>query len=447
MTINSIVKVDIRSDTTRPSQRGFGTPIIFSADPTLNPKSGREWGGELVRTYNSVTAVGDDFDLTTNVYVKASKLFSQERAPKQLKIGRLLTTPSAQTVDFTVKASPLAGETIGFTINGVEYSVAGLVGDANGTATALRAETPPAGVTFGGATDVVTITVTAAGERVRVGALTGGSGGTFEDTTSAGGTGLVTDFNAAVDADNDFYAVFVDAASAHEIEALSDHIESLANTNPKMFIVDTIDTLVTAAVDTSSIAYTLKLSNNDRTVLNFTKVNDGLSDALGGRVLPEDAGTVNWAWMELSNVASDNLTDSEKANLKAKYVNFYSPYGNIAFTQWGRCIGGEWADNVRGSDWTAARIQERVVALLLGRNKVPFTDDGLAQIQSEILSQLKIGVSRGLFAATPAPTCTVPLVADISQADKDARHLKDVVFRATYAGAVNSTDLVGEISL
>lgn len=104
-------------------------------------------------------------------------------------------------------------------------------------------------------------------------------------------------------------------------------------------------------------------------------------------------------------------------------------------------------DVMRGTDWLAARIQERVYALLIQNDKVPFTDAGIQAVKGEILAQLQAGVARDFLASDPEPTCTVPRAADVSAADKGNRQLNNVKFRATLAGALHKVTIEGELNL
>lgn len=98
-------------------------------------------------------------------------------------------------------------------------------------------------------------------------------------------------------------------------------------------------------------------------------------------------------------------------------------------------------------DWLSARISERVYSILINNDKLPYTDAGIQVVRGEILAQLQAGVARDFLASTPEPTCTVPAAASVSSANKAARLLDSVTFRATLAGAVHKVTLAGELTL
>ena len=108
---------------------------------------------------------------------------------------------------------------------------------------------------------------------------------------------------------------------------------------------------------------------------------------------------------------------------------------------------GEFADVIRGADWLKARIQEDVFAALVQEDKLPLTDAGINVIKGLILGRLWEGVSNGFLAPDPEPNVTVPRAVDIPVADKAARKLTGVTFRAYLAGAIHYTVIEGELNL
>ena len=62
-------------------------------------------------------------------------------------------------------------------------------------------------------------------------------------------------------------------------------------------------------------------------------------------------------------------------------------------------------------------------------------------------ASLRAAVNQGILAADPAPTVTVPKVADVSAADKTARLLPDMKFTGTLAGAIHKVTITGVVSV
>ena len=80
-----------------------------------------------------------------------------------------------------------------------------------------------------------------------------------------------------------------------------------------------------------------------------------------------------WAYQQLPSVTAQTLTTTERTNLEAKNVNFLSTLAGVNITRYGIACGGDYIDIMRGTDWLAARIQERVYTLLLNNDKLPYT--------------------------------------------------------------------------
>ncbi len=84
--IDNIVQVLIDLQTSAVSQAGFGT-LLFLGDSD-------NFGGDRVRVYDSIDAVGADFVSTDPEYIAANTYFAQSPNPAQIKIGTLLAGDS-----------------------------------------------------------------------------------------------------------------------------------------------------------------------------------------------------------------------------------------------------------------------------------------------------------------------------------------------------------------
>jgi hypothetical protein len=456
MSLDQIVQIQIDRNTTMPTAMGFGTPLLLGSFPSsVFP--------ERVRTFSSLQDLLDvglkSFD---PVYIMASDMLAQNPTVTEFKVGRRTHYPT-QTItltptDFTVgkvytvtvrghnnatRASRVE------TTNTATYTVVG--GDTattvcNGLRTSFGSQTGDFSDT-GSATLILTALNTHATVDGEVFGVETSSGFTISDGTS--NPGIETDLAEIAAEDNDWYGLCIDSNSAAEIQAAATWVAS----NKKIFVAQTQDTPVasTSAVsDTTSLAYLLKAGNQERTMLFYHKNNrDYVSAGMLGRALPEDAGSITYAYKQLGNVTANVLTTNEQTNLRDKSVNFYNTVAGVNVTRWGTTMssGGEYMDVINGSDWLAARIQERVYALLIQNDKLPFTDAGIQAVRSEILAQLQQGIARNFIAADPEPTCTVPRASEVAVADKAARLLTGVTFRATLAGAIHKTEIVGELNL
>lgn len=440
--LDQIIKVTITRNTTQPSQVGFGTPLLFSSDPLYNPKAGSEWGSERVRAYSSLSGVEADFETTTLVYADARTAFSQNPSPELVKIGK---RDNVSALDATFTPTDLTeGATVGFSVNGVPSTVVNGAGATVASiVTALAALTPPTGYTY-------TDNVTDLGIAATVGDVFRFSdrlGGDLQDLTADGG--IAADFAAIRNYDDDFYMVLMDTEGKPEIEAMAAEVEAAEKT----YLAQSMDSDVPDTVLTGDTSVAASLNTFDRTMLAYTEKGDPFAVGWAARVLPEGAGTVNWAYQTVNSVDPDDFNATQLNNLigsfstQGKRCNVYTRIAGINVTRFGTVGSGEFIDNIRGADRLAARIQERIFGVLANSDKVPYTDSGIQRIRAEVLAQLQEEVSRGFLAAEPAPTCDVPLAATVSAADKSNRVLNNVIFRGTLAGAINKVSIEGELQL
>ena len=165
--------------------------------------------------------------------------------------------------------------------------------------------------------------------------------------------------------------------------------------------------------------------------------------------LPSDPGSITWAYKTLNGISYVKLTDAERQNALDKRANIYvQRYGrNITeFGTVGSTIYG-YIDVRRTVDWLQARVAEDLFALIASSPKVPFTDQGIAQVQVTVQGVLNLGVSTGAIASSPAPTVTVPKAADISPIDRAARMLPDVDFTCQLSGAIHNVKVNGFVRI
>jgi hypothetical protein len=166
-----------------------------------------------------------------------------------------------------------------------------------------------------------------------------------------------------------------------------------------------------------------------------------------GNMLPRDPGSATWAFKNLDGVGADSMTATERALIEASAHkgNHYVAEASVGITRPGKAHGGEWLDVVRGLDWLQARMEERLFTLLVNNPKIPYTDDGIASVESEVRAQLRIAEARGLIDA--GWTTTVLAAADQDSADRAARIVRDIEFQARLAGAIHTINIAGTVTV
>jgi len=466
MSLDSIITVQIDRTTTTPTAAGFGTPLIAAYFPT-------SIFAQRVKGYSALTEmIADGFVAGDPVYIAASNCWSQNPSPPTIKIGRrtgapqqvLTVTPTDLTVGSVHAVTVVGFTTAAFASREVATDSVSYTAVTSDTATdicdGLRAAFAALNSAAGQAGDwsdagTATLTITADNtDASNDGMLYGvvytvdGVPADVLDGTPDPASSLADDLAAMELYDPDWYGLCIDSNSEAEILLAA----TFAEANKKQFVCQTQDpevaTETIAGEASPTIATQLQTLSRERTMVFFHRNNrEYIGAAMLGRALPEAAGSITWAYKTLSGVTAQNLTTTEIANIEAKNANSITTLAGVNITRFGTSSEGEYMDVMRGSDWLAARIQERVYALLIQNDKVPYTDGGIQAIRSEILAQLQAGVARDFIAADPEPTCTVPRASEVSAADKASRTLNNVTFRATLAGAVHKVAIEGELNL
>ncbi len=269
----------------------------------------------------------------------------------------------------------------------------------------------------------------------------------YRDVTPDGsGTETVAEAVAAVSLiDDDWYCCLSAFVSSPIMQNLGPYIEA----SYKILIIRNQDTDVLDAAVTTDICSVLQAGSAFRTaVMYHSKADEQFPDcAWAGKCLPSDPGSITWKFKTLATITNDTWNGTEESTLRNKGANMYIRVAGLNMTQEGVMAGGEFIDVVRSIDWTRARLQEDVYALLKNAPKVPYTDAGVAQVENVVRAVLQEGENQGIYTPDPKFTVTVPKVADISFTDRANRLLPDVNFSATLAGAIHAVEINGTVSV
>lgn len=429
--LNQIIDIQITRETKGISQTGFGTPMILGLHTRF---------AERQRIYATTDEMLADNFLTSDAeYKAAAAVFAQEITPDEVVIGRR-TAVVAQVVTVTPTVVNSFSYTI--TINGVTYTYV-----SDGTATgaeiqaglvaAVNAGSEPVTASAGGG-DTVVLTADVAGT-----AFTYAVGTNLVAVLTTANNGVIEDI-AAVRAENDdWYCLILTSRLKADILNAASTIETMR----KIFLACSEDSDVTANT-AGNVLESLNGSAYDRTAYLWSDDQENYPEAAwAGRVLPLDPGSETWKFKNLKGITASVLTSTQENNIFTKKGNTYETFAGVAITREGTVVSGEYIDVMRFVDWLEARMQEDIYSTLINVPKIPYTDNGVAIIESLIRKRLLIGIRVGGLSDDPAFTITVPKVADVPNVDKAARLLPDVEFAATLAGAIHKVEIRGTVSL
>ena len=437
--VSDFVSLTISSTSLTASRPGFGTPLIMTYHTRFTDK---------VRTYSSIAGMeADGFVAADPAHRMATACFAQNPRPQRVKVGRLLTahqqilqatvqtavvgdvytmdvqapgSTSRTTISYTVPAGSPTTTTIANAIAGLINAVSGITATNVGAIIDVRPSSNG---------DVVYW------DNIRVeGSRTNAP--LFADITAA--STYVNDLGELALVDNDWYFLGLDINSHSVVDAVS----AWMSTRKQLYLFANSDGV---ELTTSTLFNGLRTTSRRRT---FAMWAEDLSQypalALAGSVAPKDPGSITWKFQQLTGVTPVDLTTSEETELVSENANWYTEVASIPITLNGVMPSSEFADIIRGTDWTEANIQADVFQLLANADKIPFTDAGADQISATILGVLQTGVDRGLFeAGTPAVTATP--VANISVTDRANRNFSGFEFSARFAGAAHTVTLTGTL--
>jgi len=257
--------------------------------------------------------------------------------------------------------------------------------------------------------------------------------------------GIIEDLQeiVALPGGNDWYSLSIETRTQGDILNAASYIE----TQRKIFGVASNEGGIKTG-STTDIASKLEALSYSRSFVFFSEDQANYPEAaVFGVINPLDPGSYTAKFKTLVGIVADDLNDSELAFIKGKSANYYTKVAGVDIFQEGTVAVGEYIDTIIFVDWLQAQIEEGIFADLINNPKIPFTDIGGAVLEKQVRAQLQKGIRVGGLAADPAPTVTVPKVADIDPLDRQARIFKTIEFAANLAGAIHFTEVRGVVSV
>jgi len=458
MALRDIVNVQIDRNTRSVSRPGFGIVMVLGSHHRFTEKT---------RSYSSIDAVADDFDVTDPEYVAANAVFSQNPSPVSILIGR-----RASDVANLVVVTATSNREYIVTVNGIEYSftsdasatkdeiVAGLVAAINAGSVPVTAS---AG-TVGTGKLIITADVTGTPFSVVNGAI-----GAFDTSLTVDYTSetnllsVAADLTAIKEINNTWYALVLTSRTVSDIVDMSGETGAAnwVEANTKVFITASAATdiiNVAAGSDSTTVAALVKAKGYDRTQVFYHESAATLfpEAAVFGKILPQTPGSYTEKFKTLAGVVVSTLTGTQETNGAAKNVLLYQEVGSVPITSEGKVASGEFLDTIIFIDWLQTEIQYNVFTLLASMLKLPFTSGGISAVGGQVRAALQKGQDNGGISPFEFDSqkmqiggyvVTLPALASISTADKAARFLDNVKFTAWLAGAIHSTKINGTVTL
>lgn len=246
-------------------------------------------------------------------------------------------------------------------------------------------------------------------------------------------------------------------ASREKAEVLQ--VADWAEANGKLFLTASSDRNILVPSANNDLASQCKEKNYFRTAVMYShKADTEYPDmALMSYCFTFYPGAENWNLKKLSGVSHSPLSEGDFIAAKNKNCTTFENFNDsFSVTQGGKVAGGEWIDVIRFRDWLLQEIQINATSAMINAyGKLPYTDAGIEVIGQAIRQAIDLGVSRGGIAPVELDkdgkevknyVITLPKSTSISDNNKAQRILQDVKFAARLAGAINVTEIKGNLA-
>ena len=250
----------------------------------------------------------------------------------------------------------------------------------------------------------------------------------------------------AQELDEAWYAITIQSREQSDILAVASWTEA----RTKLFIAASQEPEILDPNNDTDIASLLLANSYSRTALIYssTAATTYPDTAWAGPILPNDPGSVTWAFKTVRGVAGEAFNGQQIAALEAKRVTRIETIQTLSRTIGGYTSDpGSYVDIIRGVDWLEQTMAEDVFMQLVNSAKIPFTNTGIAIIEGIIRSRLQIAINRNVIDDDENLIVTVPKVEETDSIDRANRFLRDVKFSARLSGAIHKVLVQGTVSI
>lgn len=440
--IDRIANVSISLNTTGVSKHGFSQGLIVGAHAHSLAR---------VETYTSVDDMtADGYSTTDPLFLAASAYLGQTPRPASVKIGRrkcdtALAEVSTLTAQGEYTLAVLTKDESG-NVNKKSYSFTNSSGDKSAVLSGLATQITQdksAAVTAVAISERLTLTGKSSDFAVQASSNLNVIAGTVTET--------IPQTMAAVRAsDDDFYGIILASRDAADVLTMAAYVE----TQEKLFVTATAEAGAIDADVTTDVGYKLQEKNYYRTAAFYHALaaTEYADAAVMARCFAIEPGGETWTNKKLAAVTADGLTETQYNAATKKNLNTFEKFRNVSITQNGKVAAGEWIDVIRFRDWLVEEIRTNVFYLLINNDKIPYTDAGIAMIESVVRKALEDGQDAGGIAPTEYDEdgntnagyeIEVPTAADITPNQKASRVLEGIKFTARLTGAIHVVKISG----
>lgn len=265
-------------------------------------------------------------------------------------------------------------------------------------------------------------------------------------------TGVTTPtqaFNTQLETDGKAYFVSVD----DHTQAIVTPLVAAAEAANRMVVISSQEAGILVPATDTDIGSVLQDAAYDHvlTIYNASADTSFTEGGVVGAMAAIPAGVSTLEDKTLVGVTVDNLNATQISALEAKNVAYYSEIAGVNSVFNSKVASGQFFDTIVFSDWLRARIGESVYGLMKRRSdaglKVSYDEAGKSLVRSAIFEVIQQGLNNGAISNDIRPIVRIPTNEEISQADRAARVLPDVVVEVLYSNAVHKVLVRAYVSI
>lgn len=208
-----------------------------------------------------------------------------------------------------------------------------------------------------------------------------------------------------------------------------------------------------ACVHTMEALTTLYASvkSYDKTFIVYHTKEANAAAAVVGATAGLNAGSFTYKNMKVKGVEAEELTATELAAIHENgAIAIVEKVGDIVTSE-GKVASGEYADNVDSKDYVVQNIAYNTQKVFNNNDKVPYTNQGIAMLETATIEALKDAYNNGIVAdnedGTPAYSASFALRSETTEADRATRNYPYGQFQFAIAGAIHNAVVNGTVTV
>lgn len=189
----------------------------------------------------------------------------------------------------------------------------------------------------------------------------------------------------------------------------------------------------------------------ERTFIVYHTTDAYAHAAVVGATSGLEAGSFTYKNMKIKGVAAEALSATELESIhNAGGVAIVEKVGDVVTSE-GKVANGQYADIVDSKDFIIQNISYKTQKVFNNNKKVPYTNQGIAMLETATMEALKAGYNNGMIAdnedGTPAYKTSFALRSETTETDRSTRHYPYGIFEFALAGAIHTCVVHGTVTV